>query len=139
MTLVAGSRVIRAGMVVQLATVKQEQNAAILKVIEKDVSSSACRSSSRVGIELWCYLVILFLPLELSVTPCLCLFFRGPGRAGAVLGISRAGRVRPEPGPRGPVQVGCHYRKGRRGHRQAWLGDEFGHGRTRCIAWSADA
>jgi hypothetical protein len=35
-TLVAGSHVIRAGMVVQLATVKQEQNAAILKVIEKD-------------------------------------------------------------------------------------------------------
>jgi chromosome segregation ATPase len=34
--LVAGSRVIRAGMVVQLATVKQERNAAILKVIEKD-------------------------------------------------------------------------------------------------------
>jgi hypothetical protein len=36
MTLAAGSRVIRAGMVVQLATVKQERNAAILKVIEKD-------------------------------------------------------------------------------------------------------
>jgi hypothetical protein len=36
MTLVAGSRVIRAGMVVQLATVKQEQNAAVLQVIEKD-------------------------------------------------------------------------------------------------------
>jgi hypothetical protein len=36
MTFVAGSRVIRAGMVVQLATVKQERNAAILKVIEKD-------------------------------------------------------------------------------------------------------
>jgi hypothetical protein len=35
-TLVAGSRVIRAGMVVQLAAVKQEQNASILKVIEKD-------------------------------------------------------------------------------------------------------
>jgi chromosome segregation ATPase len=35
-TLVAGSRVICAGMVVQLATVKQERNAAILKVIEKD-------------------------------------------------------------------------------------------------------
>jgi hypothetical protein len=28
--------VIRVGMVVQLATVKQEQNSAILKVIEKD-------------------------------------------------------------------------------------------------------
>jgi hypothetical protein len=36
MTSVAGSRVIRVGTVVQLATVKQEQNAAILKVIEKD-------------------------------------------------------------------------------------------------------
>jgi hypothetical protein len=36
MTLVAGSRVIRARMVVQLATVKQERNAAILKVIKKD-------------------------------------------------------------------------------------------------------
>jgi hypothetical protein len=35
-TLVAGSRVIRAEMVAQLATVKQEGNAAILKVIEKD-------------------------------------------------------------------------------------------------------
>jgi hypothetical protein len=34
--LVAGSRVIRTGMVVQLATVKQERNAAILKVIEND-------------------------------------------------------------------------------------------------------
>jgi hypothetical protein len=34
--LVAGSRVIRVGMVVQLAMVKQERNAAILKVIEKD-------------------------------------------------------------------------------------------------------
>jgi hypothetical protein len=36
MTLVAGSRVIRAGMVVQPTTVKQERNVAILKVIEKD-------------------------------------------------------------------------------------------------------
>jgi hypothetical protein len=36
MILVAGSRMIRAGMVAQLATVKQERNAAILKVIEKD-------------------------------------------------------------------------------------------------------
>jgi hypothetical protein len=36
LTLVAGGRVIRAGMVVQLATVKQERNAAILKVIKKD-------------------------------------------------------------------------------------------------------
>jgi hypothetical protein len=36
MTLVARSRVIRVGMVAQLATVKQERNAAILKVIEKD-------------------------------------------------------------------------------------------------------
>jgi hypothetical protein len=36
MTLVAGSRVIRAGMVVQLAVVKQERNATVLKVIEKD-------------------------------------------------------------------------------------------------------
>jgi chromosome segregation ATPase len=36
MTLVVGSRVIRAGIVVQLAMVKQERNAAILKVIEKD-------------------------------------------------------------------------------------------------------
>jgi hypothetical protein len=36
MTLVAGPRVIRAGKVVQLVTVKQERNAAILKVIEKD-------------------------------------------------------------------------------------------------------
>jgi hypothetical protein len=36
MSLVAGLRLIRAGMVVQLATVKQERNAAILKVIEKD-------------------------------------------------------------------------------------------------------
>jgi hypothetical protein len=34
--LVARSHVIRAGLVVQLATVKQEQNDAILKVIEKD-------------------------------------------------------------------------------------------------------
>jgi hypothetical protein len=34
LVLVAGSRVIRAGMVVQLATVKQERNAAILQVIE---------------------------------------------------------------------------------------------------------
>jgi hypothetical protein len=33
MTLTAGSRVIRTGMVVQLAMVKQERNAAILKVI----------------------------------------------------------------------------------------------------------
>jgi hypothetical protein len=36
MTLVAGLHVIHAGMVVQLATVKQERNVAILKVIEKD-------------------------------------------------------------------------------------------------------
>jgi hypothetical protein len=36
MTLAAGSRVIRTWMVVQLAMVKQERNAAILKVIEKD-------------------------------------------------------------------------------------------------------
>jgi hypothetical protein len=35
-TLGAGSRVIRAGMVVQLATIKQERNVGILKVIEKD-------------------------------------------------------------------------------------------------------
>jgi hypothetical protein len=36
MTLAAGSLVIRTAMVVQLATVKQQRNAAILKVIEKD-------------------------------------------------------------------------------------------------------
>jgi hypothetical protein len=36
MSLVAGLRLIHAGMVVQLATVKQERNTAILKVIEKD-------------------------------------------------------------------------------------------------------
>jgi hypothetical protein len=36
MTLAAGARVIRTGMVVQLATVKQERNTTILKVIEKD-------------------------------------------------------------------------------------------------------
>jgi hypothetical protein len=36
MTLVIGSRMIHVGMVVQLAMVKQERNAAILKVIEKD-------------------------------------------------------------------------------------------------------
>jgi hypothetical protein len=36
MTWVAGLRVIHVGMVVQLATIKQEENAAILKVIEKD-------------------------------------------------------------------------------------------------------
>jgi hypothetical protein len=36
MTMVAGSRMIRAGMVARLATVKQERNAAVLKVIDKD-------------------------------------------------------------------------------------------------------
>jgi hypothetical protein len=36
MFLVAGVRLIRTGMVVQLATVKQERNAAILKVIKKE-------------------------------------------------------------------------------------------------------
>jgi hypothetical protein len=36
MTLVARSRMIRAGMLMQLVTAKQERNAAILKVIEKD-------------------------------------------------------------------------------------------------------
>jgi hypothetical protein len=41
--MVAGARVICAGMVVKLAAVKQERNAAILKVIEKD---GAIRRSS---------------------------------------------------------------------------------------------
>jgi hypothetical protein len=41
--MVAGARMIRAGMVVQLATVKQEQNAAILMVIKKE---GAIRRSS---------------------------------------------------------------------------------------------
>jgi hypothetical protein len=36
MFLVSGVRLIRTGMVVQLATVKQERNVAILKVIEKE-------------------------------------------------------------------------------------------------------
>jgi hypothetical protein len=36
LVLVAGSRLIRAGMVVQLASVKQERNATILQVIEKE-------------------------------------------------------------------------------------------------------
>jgi hypothetical protein len=36
MTLVAGSRVICAGMVAQLVMVKQERNTAVLKVIEMD-------------------------------------------------------------------------------------------------------
>jgi hypothetical protein len=36
MFLVAGVRLIRTGMVVQLATVKQERNSTILKVIEKE-------------------------------------------------------------------------------------------------------
>jgi hypothetical protein len=40
---VAGARLIRAEMAVQLATVKQERNAAILKVIEKE---DAIRRSS---------------------------------------------------------------------------------------------
>jgi hypothetical protein len=41
--MVAGARVIRARMVVQLAAVKQERDATILKVIEKE---GAIRSSS---------------------------------------------------------------------------------------------
>jgi hypothetical protein len=36
LVLVAGSHLIRTGVVVQLASVKQEQNAAILQVIEKE-------------------------------------------------------------------------------------------------------
>jgi hypothetical protein len=36
MSLIAGLRLIRVGMVVQLATVKQERNTVILRVIEKD-------------------------------------------------------------------------------------------------------
>jgi hypothetical protein len=40
---VAGVRTIRVGMVVQLATVKQKRNTAILKVIEKE---GAIRRSS---------------------------------------------------------------------------------------------
>jgi hypothetical protein len=36
LTMVAGARVIRAGMVVRLAAVKQERNAGILKVMEKE-------------------------------------------------------------------------------------------------------
>jgi hypothetical protein len=36
LAVVAGARVIRVGMVVKLAAVKQERNAAVLKVIEKE-------------------------------------------------------------------------------------------------------
>jgi hypothetical protein len=36
LVVVAGARVIHAGMVAKLAAVKQERNAAILKVIEKE-------------------------------------------------------------------------------------------------------
>jgi hypothetical protein len=36
LAVVAGARVIRAGMVVKLAATKQERNAAVLKVIEKE-------------------------------------------------------------------------------------------------------
>jgi hypothetical protein len=98
MTLDAGSRVIRAGMVVQLATVKQERNTGILKVIEKDSVlkrlSEQLQSTYRTLVLSCCLFLLL---LEPSVTPCSCLFFRGPGRAGAVPNISRAGCVRPEP------------------------------------------
>jgi hypothetical protein len=41
LVLVAGARTIRAGMVTKLAEVKQERNAALLKVIEKE--GAICR------------------------------------------------------------------------------------------------
>jgi hypothetical protein len=47
MSLVAGVRLIHTGMVVQLAMVKQERNAAILKAL------GACRSSSRKSRPSW--------------------------------------------------------------------------------------
>jgi hypothetical protein len=100
MTLVAGSCVIRAGMVVQLVTVKQEQNTTILKVIEKDGVLKRLLEQLQITYRPLVSSCCLFLlPLEPSVTPYSCLFFRSPGRAGAVSGISRAGRVHPEPGP----------------------------------------
>jgi hypothetical protein len=77
--------VIRAGMVVQLATIKQERNATILKVIEKDSvlkRLSEQLQSTYPTLVLSCYLFLL--PLEPSMTHCSCLFFRSPGRARAV-------------------------------------------------------
>jgi hypothetical protein len=138
-TMVAGSRVIRAGMVAQLATVKQEWNAAVLKVIEKDSVLKCLSEQLQSTFCTWVLSPCSFFPLESSMTSCLRLFFRGLDRVGAVPGISRAGRVRPEPGPRGPTQVGNHCREGHWGHRQAWSGDELGYGHARCISWSADA
>jgi hypothetical protein len=72
-------------MVVQLATVKQERNVTILKVIEKDGVlkrlSEQLQSTYRTLVLSCCLLLLLL--LEPSVTPCSCLFFRGPSRAGA--------------------------------------------------------
>jgi hypothetical protein len=136
LVVVAGARVIRAGMVAKLAAVKDERNAAVLKVIEKE--GAIGRLSEQLQSECQTFVPSSPLFCEPTMTSRPCSFFRGSDRAGAISSVPRAGRRRPEPGPGCSMQVGGHQREGHWRHCQAWEGDELGHGRARPVAWVDD-
>jgi hypothetical protein len=93
LVMVTGARVIRAEMVAKLAEVKQEWNADLVKITDKE---GACRSSFRVSVEPWFRLPLFREP---TMTSHPCSFFSGSDRARAISAVPGAGRNRPEPGP----------------------------------------
>jgi hypothetical protein len=108
----------------------------VLKVIEKE--GAIGRLSEQLQSE--CRTLVLSSSSSRAVvTSHPCLFFRGSDRAGAISSVPGAGRSCPKPGPRRPAQVRGHQREGHQGHPQARVGDEFGHGRARHVAWSKNA
>jgi hypothetical protein len=122
---VAGARVIRAGMVAKLAEVKQERNTALLNVIEKEGTigrlSEQLQSKRRI-------LVLSFLFSQTRHNLSFRSLFKGQDRARAIADVSGVGRSCPEQSPGHPAQVGGHQPEGHRGHIQAQKGDEHSHG-----------
>jgi hypothetical protein len=136
LVVVAGARVIHAGMTTKLAEAKQEQNTALLKVMEKD------GTIGRLSEQLQSKCQISALPSLFSRTRhnlSFCSHFRGQDRVGAVVDVSGAGCGHPEPSPGCPAQVGGRQPEGHRGHSQARKGDEHGYGWARRAAWTDDA
>jgi acyl-coenzyme A thioesterase PaaI-like protein len=110
LVVVAGARVIHAGMTTKLAEVKQERNTALLKVIEKDGTigrlSEQLQSKCQISA-----LPSLFSRTRLNLS--FCSPFRGQDRVGAVADVSGAGCCRMDlPGPTTSVGTRTDYSVG---------------------------
>jgi hypothetical protein len=96
LVVLARASAIRTRMVAKLVEVKQERNAALLKVIEKE--GAIGRLSEQLQSE--CRVLVQSSPLpRTNHNFSFSFIFRGPDRAGAISGVPGAGRGRPEPGP----------------------------------------